>query len=367
MPARSPIRVLITVPQLKSTASPYRQVIGLSRYLPKTEFNLTICSLYAPDSDVDSELRDCGVGWFKAPFRPKGRTLRHFWTSVRMQSYIDKQGPFDIQHSFDYTSWPFEPIAAKFRRVFFVCHQKNLNHEGKDLFLRLRLRLSDRIIAVSDVVEDFALRHGGTSRKTRRVYNGLDLSTIDYGLKRCNESPTILAVGHIGPDRRYEDAIYALSLLSVEMPTAQLKIIGDVFDKSYLGQLHHLVDNLNLGSRIAFLGRRKDVLEQMRCSNALVMCSSTAALSWATLEAMAVGLPVVNSAIEGPLEIVENGISGLLVPVGDVQGYAQALREILSDRELANKLAQNARRRVEEQFSVEKMVAGIAEVYRELV
>jgi glycosyltransferase involved in cell wall biosynthesis len=118
--------------------------------------------------------------------------------------------------------------------------------------------------------------------------------------------------------------------------------------------------------RVSFLGCRKDILELMRQSHALLHTAETEAFGMAILEAMAVGLPVIAPAIEGPKELVEPQQSGLLAPPGDVRAYAHAVQTLASNAETAARLSANARNRVERHFSARRMADETAQVYNSL-
>jgi glycosyltransferase involved in cell wall biosynthesis len=87
----------------------------------------------------------------------------------------------------------------------------------------------------------------------------------------------------------------------------------------------------------------------------------------AIVEAMAAGLPIVATASEGALEIIENGVSGKLVPVDDPEALAQAINELLNDPLECSRLARNAQRAARERFSLMRMAHDTAHIYREVL
>jgi glycosyltransferase involved in cell wall biosynthesis len=370
MKARNPIRILLTVSQLDSTVAPYRTVMAIAKYLPRGEFDLTVCTLFeAGYSRTLPILKEFGITQaMVAQFRPRKYSLRHILSSLRDQAIIDRYGPFNIQHSLDYTPWPFEAVMARIRQRLYVYHQRNLNENSYQILLYLKTHLATRIISIADHVTEFLLNQGVPAAKVSKVYNGIDIADIDKQLLSMSSKSRgyILSVGQIQPRKRHEDAIRTLSILASEIPDIRLGIAGQIYDRGYYQELQSLAHDLGVSRRVEFLGGRTDILQLMQQADALVLCSKSEGLPWVILEAMAVGLPVISSAIGGSKEIIDHGRTGLLVPMGDICGYAKALRAVLRQADLAQQLTVNARYTVEQRFSARAMVEHLANVYREL-
>lgn len=348
--------------------SPYRHTLAIVKYLPQDVFDLTVCSLSSPNGEEETELRDLGANWLVAPFRPTGRTLRHVVRSLRKQHLIEECGPFDIQHTLDYTTWPFEAMLARLHRRHFITHQRNLNEGGHETALKIKLRLSTRVIANSEAVQGFLLSVGVPQQRCRLIHNGIDLENIPYGLIPDTSSrQNILCVGHLERRKRIEDAVCAIEAVRRDFPAVRLLVAGRTHDREYYHELDALVARLGLQQHVEFLGPQIEVLELMRSAVALVHCAESEAFGWVIVEAMSVGLPVIAADTGGPAKIIENNRTGFLVPVSDVDRYAEVLRTVLSQPVLATSVAENARLAVERQFSAKAMVEQIAQVYREVV
>ena len=364
-----PIRVLLTVPHLNRTASPYRETMALAKHLARDQFQLTICALRAHGfSEAEPFIQSLGVRCFVAPFRPTGRSLKHFIVSWQEQKTIDSYGPFDIQHSMDFTSSPFEAVIARWRSRNFVYSQRNLNENGHTSLLKIKTVFAQRIISISHSVSQFLLAEGVSSSTIREIYLGIDTELPENPAQSqpC-EPPYVLFVGQFERRKRHQDAIRALALLQSEFPTLKLLLIGNTFDEKYVNQLHELADNLGLSDRVLFLGPRSDVLHLMRSASALLLCSEKEAFGWVLVEAMSVGLPVISSAVDGPREIIEHEKTGLLVPVGDVEAYAHQLRRLMNSGELCGALKAQASATVKERHSARTMVRSIQDVYMEML
>lgn len=357
------LRVLLTVPHLNPTSSPYRETMALAARLPCHGFRVTVCALRDIGfRETAPLLKDLGAEAFVAPFRPTGRSLRHWAAAREAQRRIAQMPPFALQHSLDFTSSPYEALAAWRRSRVYVYSQRNLNEGGHALALRVKAAAARRIVCISAATEELLLRLRVPGEKLRRVPLGIEAP--DAAPER-RDAGRFLFVGQIQRRKRHDDAIRALAIAAREYPRARLAIAGNVFDAAYLEELKRLAAELGVAERVEFLGTRGDVPELMRRAEGVLLCSESEAFGWVVLEAMANGAPVIASAVDGPREVIEHERTGLLVPCRDVEGYAAAMRHLLALPDFGETLARNARREVARRFSAAAMVEGIQSVYRE--
>lgn len=365
MPA--PISILLTVPHLNRTASPYRETLALARYLPGPDFRVTVCSLREKGfPETAPALEGMGVDAFVAPFRPTGFSPAHLWQFRKAQNAVGRSGAYAIQHSLDFTSLPIEAAVARTRSRIYIYSQRNLNENGHEMALRLKARLARRIICISAATENLLLGLGVPSAKLRRIPLGIDLEEFAALPPPEPEPGRFLFVGQFARRKRHDDAIRALALVARDHASARLAMVGNLYDEGYREELRRLAGELGVADRIEFLGIRADVPRLMRRAQAVVLCSESEAFGWVVLEAMAAGVPVIASAVDGPREILEHNRTGLLVPCRDVAGYAAAMRMVLEHPAAARALARNARAAVEQRYSAAAMVERLKSVYREV-
>jgi glycosyltransferase involved in cell wall biosynthesis len=119
--------------------------------------------------------------------------------------------------------------------------------------------------------------------------------------------------------------------------------------------------------RVTFLGRSSSVPDLLNAMDVYVSSSLTEGISNSVLEAMATGLPVVVTATGGNPEVVVDGESGLLFPVGDCLRLAEHLQSLEAKRELRIGLGQKALRRVRDEFSIDSMVGNYTRIYEDLL
>jgi glycosyltransferase involved in cell wall biosynthesis len=171
------------------------------------------------------------------------------------------------------------------------------------------------------------------------------------------------AVGRLWPQKRVKDLIWAADLLKVLRDDLHLLIVGDGPQR---WRLERYRDLARIQDRVHFLGERNDVPRLLPHFECLWLASEYEGQSNAILEAMAAGKPVIASDIAGNRDLVVPGETGFLFPVGDRAELARCTREILDDASLAQRLGDAGRRRVQEEFSVEKMISRYAALYEEV-
>ena len=147
-------------------------------------------------------------------------------------------------------------------------------------------------------------------------------------------------------------------------PNARLWLVGEgPFEKT----LREWIDVRNLSGRVVLAGVFDNVDELLTAADLFVLPSLEEGMSLAMLEAMATGLPIVATDIPGNREIVTHGEHGLLVPPTDVHSLSTAIERLLDDRRLAARLANAARDRARQHFSVAETVDRHLELFEDLI
>jgi glycosyltransferase involved in cell wall biosynthesis len=128
-----------------------------------------------------------------------------------------------------------------------------------------------------------------------------------------------------------------------------------------------LAERLGITDRVIFAGIRSDVTALLSSVSVSVMPSLNEALSNVLLESMAAGAPTVATRVGGTPEALVDGVSGLLVPPGDPAALARGISRLLDDPALASRLGNQARARVADVFSVDRMVSATENLYCDLL
>ena len=230
--------------------------------------------------------------------------------------------------------------------------------------LRLAAPAVRFLIANSEAAGEAACRREWMGRsKLRTIHNGVRPSAEPEG-KECGvipaAGPRVGIVANIRPVKRLPDLLNAFAVVSRALPDAELVIIGG----GETGPLRDLASELGIERQVLFAGQVADPGPWLNTFTVGVLCSESEGLSNAILEYMRAGLPVVASNAGGNAEVVQHGVTGLLVPVGEVSTLASAILTILTDERLAKRMGSAGQERLEREFSVERMVEDHLAVYQ---
>jgi glycosyltransferase involved in cell wall biosynthesis len=238
--------------------------------------------------------------------------------------------------------------------------------------LRL-LKSASRLIAVCKPLEENLVREGIDREKIRVVPNGLDLPQFlrsapdkdsarrELGLKDGERAVGIL--GRVARVKNIDIFLKAAKNVLDRDPKVQFIIIGD---GPLRGKMEALASKLGIQGNVRFAGWRAETEKILAALDLFVLCSQTETTSYALLEAMAMAKPTVATAVGGNTEVVKDGKTGLLVPPGDVDATANAMFDLISDKERSRQFGSAGKERVEREFSAAAMVTRTLEVYREL-
>ncbi|MEX1013348.1 MAG: N-acetyl-alpha-D-glucosaminyl L-malate synthase BshA [Waddliaceae bacterium] len=161
--------------------------------------------------------------------------------------------------------------------------------------------------------------------------------------------------------KRAQDVIKIFHLVKQQVPS-KLLLIGT---GPQIEEVHHLVKELQLEKDVYFLGKQVEVDPYIASSDLVLLPSSQESFGLVALEAMAYGVPVVATCAGGLPEVVLDGITGFLAPVGDVEAMAEYSLKVLSDNELYKKMSIDCIERSSQAFSVKKILPKYLKVYEE--
>jgi N-acetyl-alpha-D-glucosaminyl L-malate synthase BshA len=178
--------------------------------------------------------------------------------------------------------------------------------------------------------------------------------------KASNRTHVLMHVSNFRALKRAEDVVRIFAAVRTHGPT-RLDFVGEGPERS---SAEALVASLGLGDHVRFLGEPADLPALLQASDVFLLPSQSESFGLAALEAMACGVPVVASDVGGIPEVVVDGVSGFLAPVGDVDGMAAATQRLLTDDVLHDRFARAARRLAEEHFRLEPAVDRYEALYR---
>lgn len=268
--------------------------------------------------------------------------------------------------------------AARLAGIPVVSSRRDLGHHLSGLqriALRGAMLLSTRVLANAATVAAQTEREAGVNAgRLVVVPNGLDLARFDQRAAAPLTAPvpwlgepgvrTIVKVARMGyPAKGHDDLLEAAVKVRAAAPDARFLLVGDGPRES---ELRALAERLGVADIIAFLGRRDDVPSIV--SRADIVCHAARAegMPNAVIEAMAARRPIVATCVGGTPELIHDGAHGLLVPPRAPALLADRLISLLSDPARASTLAAAARKRIEERFTLSKLVERVDKLYEML-
>lgn len=236
---------------------------------------------------------------------------------------------------------------------------------------KLVLSNAGRVIAVSQAVAE-SLRQNGVIEpsKITVIHNGIDVDRFTRPDVINVDLPVLVGtVGHLAPIKGHDIFLRAAALVSARRPNVQFIVIGE--DKSprmgHRRDLENLVAELRLNGAVTLPGWRDDVNAVLSSLSLFVSAARSEPFGLAIVEAMAAGLPIIATASEGALEIIEDGVSGRIVPTEDPEALAHAINELLDNPLERSRLASNARRTAHDRYSLTRMATDTERLYREIL
>ena len=313
--------------------------------------------------------------------RSAGLTLRE----IRMRGESDPvavvrlalrvaRGRYDIVHSHTAHAHTLVGFALSlcFRRPRHVVARRVISPIGGGLLRGLKYRRPDCYIAISNAVKQALLDGGVPEAKVRVVSSCVDLSRfddVDAGALRSefglpSEAVLIVSVGFLVELKGHEYLIDAMPSVIGQVPHAYCVLVGEGERRP---DLEARARKLGLADRIVFAGFRADALRFLKAADVSVMPSLEEGLGNSVLETLALRRPLVVTDAGGLPEVVEDGVSGLVVPRGNAAALADGILRALRDPEAAARRAEAGRHLVEERFTRPRLIDGTLQVYRELL
>ncbi len=256
----------------------------------------------------------------------------------------------------------------------FTAHAKDIYHESVDTVLLKEKILGARfVITVSEYNRRHLAELAGEDLKGKilRLYNGIDLTRFQSDPSIYREPDLILAVGRLVEKKGFHHLVQACRLLLDRGCPFQCLIVGDGPEHAPLAQQ---IIALGLQDRVGLVGplSQEHVLDILKKATVMALpCVVSATgdrdgLPTVLLEALAMGLPVISTTLNGIPEIIEHGKTGLLVPPGDPVLLGQAIEEVLANLDFQERLAHEGRLKAEEAFDIQKNVLVLGDLFTQL-
>lgn len=304
--------------------------------------------------------------------------LPKFFSLLR---YLQREQP-DIVHSYTYSPSIYGGIAAKLvTRAKMITNRLCLGKfkDGNPLLQVLENLVNsftDNVVVNARAIQaDVLRRERIAADKIQLVYNGVNCEHYtpvdqetrqrkkqEFGFSKA--TPIIAMIANISPYKGHREFMLAAAEVVKHVPDVRFLCIGE--DRGLLAQVQSLIQRLGLDNHVIFTGLAHDVSTFFPLIDIQVSASYEEGFSNAILEGMASGKPIIATNVGGSPEAVIPQETGLLVPPADDHALAQAMLTLLTQPELAARLGRQARQRVVENFSVQKMVTDLETLYSSL-
>jgi N-acetyl-alpha-D-glucosaminyl L-malate synthase BshA len=257
-------------------------------------------------------------------------------------------------------------------KVVTTLHGTDITIVGQDRsylpITRYGIEQSDAVTAVSQYLRERTERELGVRREIEVIPNFVDSALYrpdvvsPFARTLCGDGESVLVhVSNFRPVKRIADVMGVFDRVRRELP-ARLLLIGDGPDRSLA---ERLAREGGFEDRTVFLGNVAAIETILPVGKIFLLPSDAESFGLAALEAMACGLPVIGTSVGGLPEVVEDGRSGYLRPVGDVNGMAEAALGLLRDPGKLAAFSRDARRRAVEEFPTERAVGRYRKLYEE--
>jgi glycosyltransferase involved in cell wall biosynthesis len=285
----------------------------------------------------------------------------------------------DVVHAHMYRA---ETVAARAvialgeagqRRPYLVAtaHSSRVRSEADRAMLLELTPQFDQLIAVSRAIEAKLHREGRDIVPVRLIHNGVDLQRYDHQEPCCTlpeeygmepGSQIVGVVARLEPEKGHPTLFEAWPGVLRAVPDVYLLIVGE---GSRRDALEAQARELRIAHRVVFTGRRDDIPAVTAALDVAVLPSYREAQGLTILEAMALSRPVVASNVGGIPEMIEDGVTGLLVPPHDAEALTAAIVRLLTDHSYADTLGRAGHDLVHERFCIEQMITAVEAIYDE--
>jgi len=297
---------------------------------------------------------------------------------LRLARFLRRER-IQIMHAHDLWSNLVGMAAAKLARVpVTITSQRDLSHDAwygtyRRRVLRYLQSHSSIVLTNAKAIRDGLIEKDGLpANKVCVIYNGVDINAF-RAVSRDREwlfpssagRKLIALVGNMNSDVKGHPVLIAAAVEIVRLHSeVQFLLIGDGPKRA---DYETLVETAGLRQYFQFLGRRTDVPQILASCDIAVLPSLAEGLPNAVLEYLASGLPVVATGLGGNLEVIQDGMTGLLIPPRDAQALATAMMRLLGDPQFAIQIAKAGHQHVEEKFSFERLVVEVDGLYTQLL
>ncbi|MDP3730125.1 MAG: glycosyltransferase family 4 protein [Candidatus Omnitrophota bacterium] len=329
------------------------------------------CFVASSGGELLSELVRLDIRHIRLDINTKFEFGPKVFRSASDLTRIVKDNKIDLVHAHTRVSQVASYLASRRAGIPYIatCH----GYFNAKLSRRLFDTWGEKVVAISEAVRRHLEKDFNVNRQRIEViYNGIDLGRFSniYSADRIATAKRSLGIqggvvvgtmGRLSSVKGQKFLVEAMKEVVSKSKDARCLIIGSGREEA---ALKDLAKSLGLETRVIFTGAAyMDIPLYLACMDIFVLPSIEEGLGLALLEAMSLGRPCVASATGGIRDIVNDGVNGILTPVGDSNAIANAVLRILNDKPLAKNISESSRDFVRGRFSIEAMADKMIDLY----
>jgi len=228
-----------------------------------------------------------------------------------------------------------------------------LTEKGKEEHVQMNVAREDKFVPIYSGIDikKFENRHQDVNDKRKE-------------LKLSEENIIFGAVARLDPVKGNTYLVEAMEEVVLKIPNAKLVIVGDGTEKK---EIESMIQRLQLSDAVVLTGFRKDVPALLKIFDIFILASLNEGMGRVILEAMASGKPVIATQTGGIPELVQEGQSGLLVPIADAKALSEAMIHLAENPKMMSTFGETGKKLVKDIFSLDKMVTKIDDLYQEIM
>lgn len=372
---RTKIRLLLTISEFMYS-SQVRNLCDLVSKLDRDVFDVEIGALAVGD-EATCEIDALNVPYYKLRLQPTRPIRARDMLTMLKGPLVIATRRYDVVHSLLYQSIFSEAFFVRYLgRAKYIYTKSNLEWDNHPSQWRLKSQLADKIISISDATSTL-LKEKGFADKTVKIHLGIDTDAF----KSSTDARAEFRAAHGIPQdaflfgcvaqfvewKEHLTAVRAFETVADVHPTAWLLVCGPHHNDKYFHSCRDYMENSRHASRIRLIGTQSDMPRLYSALDVFVLPSRFETFGYVYVEAMSCTKPVIGCRAAGPLEIIEDGVTGWLCNMSDPVHLASLMSRYVESPELATDHGKLARDRAVALFSKDAMARRTQDLYLRLV
>ena len=350
-------------------------VLSLARFLDQDRYQITVV--------LPTHLQHCEPAFLQTGVKVVLLPLRKlFWpfSSVIALIRLIRDGKIDVVHihsqEMGLIARPLVWLAGA-RNIIYTPQTIDIRQIRWNLlysfFERVLANITKVIVSVNEVDRLRLSQWGIPSQKITTISNGIEIDAVNFKVdpnQLCSSlgiemgKPLVMQVGRLSEQKNPLDFVEGAALVSRVLPEVQFVLVGEgPLEREVVAHIR----SLRLENRVRLAGWLPEASRLMAGADVVTLTSLWEGTPYSLLEAMANCKPVVSTSVNGCVEIVEDGVTGFLVPPKDPAAWADRVVTLLSNPTLAATMGQQGRQRVQEKYSIHKMIRKLDILYSQMI